>query len=72
VVKARDAQTGTRHHSVGMTKEYMDRIMAWLNFVCPEDLIIKVLGGSQHSDMFKVMKHLLMHAFGSSAWTLWT
>ncbi|KAF8510373.1 hypothetical protein BU17DRAFT_55462 [Hysterangium stoloniferum] len=73
-VIARDAALGERQHSAAMSKEYMDRIMAWSEQECPQEVLSSIIPSLNHfvEVRLKVTKHLLMRAFASSGWTLWT
>ncbi|KAF8522430.1 hypothetical protein BU17DRAFT_44653 [Hysterangium stoloniferum] len=73
-VIARDAALGEWQHSAVMSKEFMDRIMAWSNEECPKEMLVSLIPCL--SDFvkvwLKVTKHLFMRVFSSSGWTLWT
>ncbi|KIJ48361.1 hypothetical protein M422DRAFT_81339, partial [Sphaerobolus stellatus SS14] len=71
-VKARDAAEGSRDHAAAMKKEWMDQIMDWSNRECPQQLVVAVLAGQFPEQRSDVMKHLMMRAWCSTAFTLWT
>ena len=73
-VISRDATLGERQHSAAMSKEYMDRIMAWSDQECPKEMIASLVPCLDEFAKMrpKVTKHLFMWAFASSGWTLWT
>ncbi|KAF8519784.1 hypothetical protein BU17DRAFT_47457 [Hysterangium stoloniferum] len=73
-VIARDAALGERQHSAAMSKEYMDRIMAWSDQECPKKMLASLTPclSDFAKIRLKVTKHLFMRAFASSGWTLWT
>jgi hypothetical protein len=76
-IKTRDGVMGEQMNSAAMSREYMDLIMAWSYLECPDICVENILqaiisGESNIKDVAKVIKHLFMHCFLSSGWTLWT
>lgn len=65
-----------------MTKGFMDRILAWVYELCPEDtylgLIKSVLKGDSTGDELTLEMRALLtkitmyQAFSTTAWNLWT
>jgi hypothetical protein len=64
------AEGGDRTHSLAMSKEHMDKMLAWSEMECTDDRY-----EVKEPDLRKrveVMKHLEFRAFASTAWTIWS
>lgn len=64
------AEGGDRNHSLAMSKEHMEKIMAWSERMYPaESYNEKITDLNVRTQM---MRHLEFRAFASTAWTIWS
>ncbi|KAJ7814603.1 hypothetical protein B0H14DRAFT_2604000 [Mycena olivaceomarginata] len=61
---------GERTHSLAMTKEYMAKVFAWSDGVCPPSTYFSAVKTKE--ELTLVTKHLMYKAFSSTGWTIWT
>lgn len=70
-IKHKEGQGGDeRHHSLAMSKQYMDQIFEWSKQVCPElrvEELPKDLDSLKH-----IAEHLRYRAFSGTGFVLWT
>jgi len=68
------AEGGDRTHSLAMSKEYMDQILAWSESECPKEYYSdpEALKNMSIDDRKKLTTHLQYRAFASTAWTIWS
>jgi hypothetical protein len=64
------ADGGERTHSLAMTKEYMAKVFAWSDGVCPPSTYFSAVKTKE--ELTLVTKHLMYKAFSSTGWTIWT
>ncbi|KAF9242145.1 hypothetical protein BU15DRAFT_44465 [Melanogaster broomeanus] len=62
------SEDGDRKHSLPMSKDFMDRMLAWSLEACP--LLDEALRALKQRTL--VTRHLEQIAFAATAWTLWT
>ncbi|KAJ7793917.1 hypothetical protein B0H14DRAFT_2622372 [Mycena olivaceomarginata] len=53
-----------------MTKEYMAKVFAWSDGVCPPSTYFSAVKTKE--ELTLVTKHLMYKAFSSTGWTIWT
>ena len=61
---------GERKHSLAMTKEFMERMFAWSDKVCPPSSYS--CPSTTVEERAVKTKHLEYKAFASTAWTIWS
>ena len=72
-VKVRSSEKGhaaVRNHAEAMTIEELQKLMAWSETMCPDDMLTMPIEDLE-TLKFRA-EHALMRAFISSAFTLWT
>jgi hypothetical protein len=65
------AEGGERHHSLAMSKQFMDKLFEWSMRVCPIEKVV----GSLPEDLASlklIAEHLRFRAFASTGWTVWS
>ncbi|KAF8904708.1 hypothetical protein CPB84DRAFT_1677144 [Gymnopilus junonius] len=68
-----DGSSATRNHADAMTLEEIQKLMRWSMSVCPDEKLTEDPKGiTDTADLVFRLEHGLMHAFMSSAFTLWT
>lgn len=64
------ADAPERHHSLAMSKEFMDMLFAWSWKVCPTSKVESLPEDMETLNL--ITEHLHFRAFASTGWTVWT
>lgn len=64
------AEGGDRKHSLAMSKDYMERLFAWSEKICPQESY-QTEAKTLEEQALRT-KHLQFRAFSSTAWTIWS
>ncbi|KAJ7435010.1 hypothetical protein B0H11DRAFT_1937995 [Mycena galericulata] len=62
--------SGDRTHSLAMTKEYMEKMFAWSDTICPPATYFSA--PQTREELTLRTKHLMFKAFSSTGWTIWS
>ena len=72
-IKAKSAADGSsRKHAFPMTIEDISQLIRWSESICSPASISEKATGAQEQTLTAMVRHAFMHAFVTTAFTLWT